>query len=131
MGLAGCPVIVKPSEVAPTGLGLFLSAINKAGLPPGVLQVLNGGPEIGEVLVNDGRVRAVSFVGSTDVGEKIASSCGRRLVPVTMECGGSNVAVALADADLDKAADGVVAGITILNGQWCAGISRILVHESV
>lgn len=129
--VAGCPVIVKPSEVAPTGLELFLRAVNAAGLPPGVLQWLHGGSEVGAALVADGRVGAVHFTGSAEVGRAISKSCADRFVPLAMECGGSNVAIVLEDADVDVAAGGVTAGLCMLNGQWCAGISRVLAHRSI
>jgi len=124
-------VIVKPSEVAPTGLEIFLTAMLKAGFPHGVLQWLHGGAETGAALVNDARIRAVHFTGSTGVGRQIAQACAQRFVPLLMECGGSNVAIVLEDADLDVAAEGITRGLTLLNGQWCAGVSRILVHKDL
>eukprot|EP00927_Polykrikos_kofoidii_P054141 TRINITY_DN48616_c0_g1_i1.p1 TRINITY_DN48616_c0_g1~~TRINITY_DN48616_c0_g1_i1.p1 ORF type:complete len:498 (-),score=89.93 TRINITY_DN48616_c0_g1_i1:101-1546(-) len=129
--LAGCPVILKPSEVAPTGLDHFLRAVSSIGMPTGVLQWLHGGPEVGAKLVADDRIRVVQFTGSADVGRAVAQNCAARFVPLMLECGGSNVAIVLEDADLDVAASGVVAGLTLLNGQWCAGISRVLAHNSI
>eukprot|EP00928_Gymnodinium_smaydae_P036495 TRINITY_DN25500_c0_g1_i1.p1 TRINITY_DN25500_c0_g1~~TRINITY_DN25500_c0_g1_i1.p1 ORF type:complete len:452 (-),score=91.03 TRINITY_DN25500_c0_g1_i1:132-1487(-) len=129
--LVGCPVIVKPSEVAPTGLELFLGAIAKVGLPAGALQCIQGGPEVGEKLVRDPRVGAVHFTGSADVGREVAAHCASRFVPVSMECGGSNVAIVLPDADVDAVAPALATGLTLLNGQWCAGISRIFVPASL
>merc|ERR1719414_2585775 len=73
--VAGCPVIVKPSEVAPSGLELFLRAIAGTSLPPGVLQWLHGGPDIGAALVADERVRVVQFTGSSEVGASVARAC--------------------------------------------------------
>jgi len=127
--VAGCPVIVKPSEWAPTGLEIFLKAVCAAGLPPGALQWVHGGPEVGAALVSDARVGAVHFTGTLEAGRQVAVRCAERLVPVMMECGGSNAAIVLEDADLDKTASAVASGITMLNGQWCAGISRLIVHE--
>jgi len=128
--LSGCPVIVKPSEVAPTGLEYFLCALNSQ-LPAGVLQCVHGGAEIGEMLISDERTCAIHFTGSASVGQAVAASCAKRMVPLAMECGGSNVAIVLEDANLDLASAAVSSGITMLNGQWCAGISRIFAHKSV
>lgn len=129
--LAGSTVIVKPSEWAPTGLDIFLRALNSVGLPPGVLQWLHGGPDVGRSMVEDARVAAVHFTGSREVGRAIARACAERLVPCLAELGGSNVAIVLEDADLDLATAGLVTGLTFLNGQWCAGVSRIYVHADV
>eukprot|EP00929_Paragymnodinium_shiwhaense_P012385 TRINITY_DN11949_c0_g1_i1.p1 TRINITY_DN11949_c0_g1~~TRINITY_DN11949_c0_g1_i1.p1 ORF type:complete len:490 (-),score=94.19 TRINITY_DN11949_c0_g1_i1:184-1653(-) len=128
--LVGCPVIVKPSEVAPKGLQIFLKAVGTdAKLPNGILQWVHGGPEIGDILVNDHRLGTVNFTGSFSVGVKVALACAKHLVPVHMELGGSNVAIVLQDADLDVAAKAVAQGLCMLNGQCCAGVSRIFVHE--
>merc|ERR1711879_422309 len=129
--MGGCPVIVKPSEIAPTGLEIFLTALTRAGLPPGVLQWLHGGADTGDALVNDSRIRVVHFTGSASTGKQIAQACAQRFVPLLMECGGSNVAIVLKDANLGVAAKAITQGLTVLNGQWCAGVSRILVHEAL
>jgi len=126
--VAGCPVIVKPSEIAQTGLEIFLNAVQGAGLPPGVLQWLHGGPELGSLLVSDSRTSVVHFTGSSAVGQQVAKVCAERLVPFLMECGGSNVAIVLDNADVSASAQAIANGVTQLNGQWCAGVSRIFVH---
>lgn len=139
--VAGCPVIVKPSEVAPRGLEKFLRAVShpNVGLPKGVLQWLHGGADVGAALVGDCRIGAIHFSGSaervaprpTSSAVSVATLAAKHLTPVAMECGGSNVAIVMQDADVEAAAGAIAQGVTMLNGQWCAGISRVLAHACV
>ncbi|MFT5033443.1 MAG: acyl-CoA reductase-like NAD-dependent aldehyde dehydrogenase [Bermanella sp.] len=127
---AGCPVIIKPSEWAPESAQLIVEAIGEAGLPSGVVQLLHGDGRTGAALVGDKRIAAVSFTGGLQGGRAVAAAAARDIKPAQLELGGNNPVVVLEDADIDAAADGVVAGLITLNGQWCRALGRLLVHQS-
>ncbi len=128
---AGCPVIVKPSEWAPLSGQLIAEAVAEAGLPAGVFQLVHGNGITGAALVEDSRIAAVSFTGGLQGGRAVASACAKDIKPAQLELGGNNPIVVLEDANVEAAADGVVAGLTTLNGQWCRALGRLLVHESI
>jgi acyl-CoA reductase-like NAD-dependent aldehyde dehydrogenase len=128
---AGCTVILKPPEWAPLTCSLLADLASEAGLPPGVLNVVQGiGEEAGAALVAHPRIRRVSFTGSTETGRLIAADAGRNLVPFTAELGGKSPLVVFADADLDAAA-AKAALMYDDAGQNCMAGTRILVEESV
>jgi len=128
---AGCPVILKPSEWAPHSAVFLAQAAEAVGLPSGVFQMVNGGADVGATLVDDARIRCVSFTGGLAGGRAVAQACGRNFKPLQLELGGNNAMVVLDDADLDKTAQGIVAGMTTLNGQWCRALGRLIVQETV
>lgn len=128
---AGCPTILKPTEWAPNGCDVFAEAADAVGLPAGVLQIVHGGPKVGAKLVQDSRIRAVSFTGGLAGGRAIAQACAYDFKPAQLELGGNNPVLVLEDADLDAAAQGVISLMTSLNGQWCRALGRLLVHESI
>lgn len=129
---AGNCIVHKPSEVTP-GAGLALGwFFQQAGLPEGMINVVNGrGAEMGDALVGNPQVRMVSFTGGTATGRRIAQAAGARLVPVSLELGGKSPQIVFADADLDAAAEGVVPGIFGSMGQSCVAGSRLLVEARV
>jgi phenylacetaldehyde dehydrogenase len=96
-----------------------------------VLQLLHGDGATGARLVADPGIAAVSFTGGLGGGRAVASACAEGIKPAQLELGGNNALVVLDDADIEAAADGIVAGLTTLNGQWCRAIGRLLVHESL
>lgn len=128
---AGCPVILKPSEWAPYGVALLAEAIAEAELPPGTFQLVHGTGTVGQALVQDARVRAISFTGGLAGGRAVARAAAEELKPVQLELGGVNPLVVLEDADLALACEGVVSALTTLNGQWCRALGRLLVHAAV
>jgi phenylacetaldehyde dehydrogenase len=128
---AGCPTILKPSEYAPYSCQFLARAIDAVGAPAGVFQLVNGGAAVGAQLVEDKRVRAVSFTGGLAGGRAVATACAHDFKSLQLELGGNNAMVVLPDADLDATAAGVVAGMTTLNGQWCRALGRLIVHESI
>jgi acyl-CoA reductase-like NAD-dependent aldehyde dehydrogenase len=128
---AGCPTILKPTEWSPNGCDVLAEAAHEAKLPKGVFQIVHGGPDVGGKLVKDSRVRAVSFTGGLEGGRAIARECAFEMKPAQLELGGNNNVIVLEDADLDKAAQGVIDLMTSLNGQWCRALGRLLVHESI
>ena len=129
--VAGNAVVWKPSELA-TGTALRAEALlEEAGLPPGVLQVAPGSAETASTLVADARVAAVHFTGSTRAGQAVVAATSQRFARCALEMGGVNSAVVFADADLDLAAEAIVASATALNGQKCTATRRVLVDDSV
>ncbi len=128
---AGCPVILKPSEWAPYSCLFLAEGLEKAGLPTGLFQIVNGGATVGRQLISDARVRAVSFTGGLQGGRAVAAACAFDFKSMQLELGGNNAMVVLEDADIDQVAQGIVDGLTTLNGQWCRALGRLLVHESV
>jgi acyl-CoA reductase-like NAD-dependent aldehyde dehydrogenase len=127
---AGNGVVFKPSEVTPLLGQRLVDALLEGGLPPGAIAVLHGGAEVASALVTDERVDAITFTGSTNVGEAIhrASRASQR---TQLEMGGKNPVVVLEDADLDRAAALIVKGAFGLSGQACTGTSRVIVHDAV
>jgi aldehyde dehydrogenase (NAD+) len=127
---AGNGVVFKPSEVTPLCGQRLVEALVDAGVPAGALALVNGHAEVGQALVSDPRVGAVTFTGSTAVGEAIHRAVSAS-VRVQLEMGGKNSLVVTDDADLDKAADIISKGAFGLSGQACTGTSRVVVYEAV
>jgi acyl-CoA reductase-like NAD-dependent aldehyde dehydrogenase len=131
---AGNSVILKPSELAPLG-ALALAQLADGLLPPGVLSVLTGGPELGAAIVGDPRIRRMSFTGSLATGLKVLAGAAASGVikTTTLELGGKNPIIVCDDANIDAAADAVVRGMnfTRVQGQSCGSTSRLLVHRDV
>lgn len=128
---AGCPAVLKPSEHAPASAGLIAQAAVDAGLPPGALQVVHGGPEVALRLAADRRVRAISLTGGVTAGAAIAAAAAPHMAALQLELGASNPAVVLEDANVQHTAAALVAGMTKLNGQWCEAPRRVLVTADV
>jgi betaine-aldehyde dehydrogenase/5-carboxymethyl-2-hydroxymuconic-semialdehyde dehydrogenase len=128
---AGCTVVLKPAEWSPLSCSLLAGLADEAGLPAGVLNVVQGiGEEAGAALVQHPLIRRVSFTGSTQTARFIGAAAARNIVPFTAELGGKNPFVVFADADLDAAAR-KAAGQYDDAGQVCLSGTRLLVEESV
>lgn len=124
---AGCTVVVKPSPETSLDSYVLAEAALAAGLPAGVLNVVNGGADIGRHLVAHPGVDKVAFTGSTAAGRDIGRTCGELIRPVTLELGGKSAAIVLDDADIEQTVAGL-AGASLLNtGQTCYMSTRILV----
>ncbi|MGH8258217.1 MAG: aldehyde dehydrogenase [Steroidobacteraceae bacterium] len=128
---AGNTLVVKPSEVTPTSTLLLAELAREAGIPEGVVNVVTGGRGAGAALVAHAGIAKIAFTGSTATGQAIAAEAGRRSVRVTLELGGKSPNVIFADADLDNAVNGVMAGIFAATGQSCIAGSRVLVQAPV
>jgi vanillin dehydrogenase len=128
----GNTFVLKPSEETSL-VGLKLAEIfEKAGLPPGVLNVVPGdGPTLARVLFDDPRVKLISFTGSTAVGRHIAVECAKKGKRVILEMGGKSPLIVLQDADVDYAVDTACFGIFIHQGQICMAGSRIIVEAPI
>jgi succinate-semialdehyde dehydrogenase/glutarate-semialdehyde dehydrogenase len=128
--LAGNSVVGKPDEKTPFSMLYGASLLAEAGLPDGVLQVITGyGEDIGPGIVDS--VDFVMFTGSTEVGRQVATRAASRLVGSSMELGGKNAAIVLADADLDKTIPGISRAVFANGGQLCISMERIYVDESI
>jgi acyl-CoA reductase-like NAD-dependent aldehyde dehydrogenase len=126
---AGCAVVLKPASQTPFSALLLAELETEAGLPPGWLNVLVGpASEIGDVLVEDERVRAITFTGSSEVGWKLAERAARKRV--NLELGNATPVIVEADADLDEAAAKLAANAFSFAGQSCISVQRIYVHRS-
>ncbi len=127
---AGCTVVLKPAEETVFDAFSVAEAAIAAGLPPGVLNIVPAGREVGAYLVAHPGVDKVSFTGSTAAGRSIAETCGRLLRPVTLELGGKSAAIVLDDADLSEHSEAFFSATLLNNGQICWLNTRILVPES-
>jgi acyl-CoA reductase-like NAD-dependent aldehyde dehydrogenase len=128
---AGNTVVVKPPEWAPLTCSLLADLAAEAGVPAGVLNVVQGiGEEAGAALVTHSGVSRISFTGSTDTGRLIGAAAGRNLVPTSVELGGKSPFIVCADADLDAAA-AQLAGMYVNAGQVCLAGTRVLVERPV
>jgi betaine-aldehyde dehydrogenase len=129
---AGNTMVLKPSADAPLAV-LELARICQAHLPPGVLNVVTGtGDECGAALAQHPLIRKLSFTGNTETGKSVMRAAADRIVPVSLELGGKSPAIVFADADDDKTADGVIAGMRFTRqGQSCTAGSRLFLHEDI
>ncbi len=128
----GNSVILKPDpRTAVTGGVAIARIFEEAGLPAGVLQVLPGGPEVGESIIADPRVRVVSFTGSTAAGRRVGELAARHLTRAHLELGGNSALVVLPDANVDQAVTLAAFGSFFHQGQICMATGRHIVHESL
>ncbi len=129
---AGNCVVLKPPELAPFTALRFAALCAEAGLPPGVLNVVVGGPEGGEALVRHPGVDKISFTGGGGTARRVIAAAGEQLTPVVLELGGKSANIVFDDADLDKAVTmAVQVGIATLSGQGCVLPTRLLVQDSI
>ena len=127
---AGNTVVLKPSPFTPLST-LRLGELLQTVLPPGVLNVISGGDELGRSLVNHPSVRKISFTGSTEAGKQIMASAVSDLKRTTLELGGNDAAIVLDDVDPAAVADRLFWGAFQNSGQVCSAIKRLFVHERV
>ena len=129
---AGCTCVVKPSEHSPASTVAFAEVLTEAGLPPGVLNVVTGWDRAtGEALAAHAGIDKVAFTGSTATGIKVGQAAIGNVNKITLELGGKSPQVVFPDADLDAAANGLLAGVFAATGQTCMAGSRLIVHESI
>ena len=128
---AGCTVVVKPSEVAPLTAFMLAEMVDKAGFPPGVVNVITGlGPVAGEAMASHPKVDMVSFTGSTRAGKRVTELAANTVKRVVVELGGKSASIILDDADLDAAVRGSVNDCYFNSGQTCSAHTRMLVPEA-
>ncbi|WP_068074773.1 aldehyde dehydrogenase [Novosphingobium lentum] len=125
--LSGCTVIMKPSPETPLEAYIIAEAAEAAGIPPGVVNLVCGHREASDHLVCNAGVDKVSFTGSTVAGQRIASVCGSRIARCTLELGGKSAAIVRDDFAIADAAKMLTGTITMMSGQVCAMLSRVIV----
>jgi aldehyde dehydrogenase (NAD+) len=128
---AGCTVVLKASEDGPAPLLDFARLVDEAGFPPGVVNILTGGPEAGQALTNHPNVAHIAFTGGPETARHIVRASADNLAKTSLELGGKSPFIVFDDADLDSAANAQVAGIFAATGQSCVAGSRLLVQQSI
>jgi acyl-CoA reductase-like NAD-dependent aldehyde dehydrogenase len=129
---AGNTMVIKPSEITPASILELAKLIEKAGFPPGVVNVVTGyGNTAGDALSRHPDVRKIAFTGSNATGKLIVKNSADHFARVSLELGGKSPNIIFDDADLSNAVNGVLAGIFAASGQTCMAGSRVLVHDSI
>src|ERR1700727_3551727 len=128
---AGCTFVVKPSDHTPTSTLAFAKLFAEAGFPPGVINVVTGwGPETGAALASHPGVDKIAFTGSTTTGIQVGTAAIDHMTRFSLELGGKSAQVVFPDADLDAAANGVIAGVFAATGQTCLAGARGPAHPA-
>ncbi|MFW2543919.1 5-carboxymethyl-2-hydroxymuconate semialdehyde dehydrogenase [Primorskyibacter sp. 2E107] len=129
---AGCSVVHKPAEASPLTARLLVEIAEEAGLPPGVLNTVNGfGEDAGKALCAHPLIKAIAFVGESRTGSLITKQGADTLKRNHLELGGKNPVIVFEDADLDRALDAVIFMIYSINGERCTSSSRLLVQDTI
>jgi len=129
--VAGNTVVFKPASDTPHCATLLVELMAEAGFPAGTVNLVTGaGGEVGDAIVDNPDVGVISFTGSSDTGKHIATRAGRKLKRVSLELGGKNAIVVMADADLDLATDGILWSAFGTTGQRCTAASRVVVERA-
>lgn len=133
--VAGCPVVFKTSEIAPGSQYASISCLLDAGLPAGMLNIVNSTreetPKVVETLIGHKNIRKINFTGSSVVGSKIAQLAAKHLKPVTLELGGKGAVIVDEDADVQKSVSTIIDGAWKNAGQICMSTERVFVHQNV
>jgi aldehyde dehydrogenase (NAD+) len=129
--VCGNTVVIKSGEDVPLSTINLVKSCEEAGIPAGVVNVVNGYGEAGAALVDNKDVRLISFTGSTSTGRIIAEACARDNKIVSLEMGGKNAIIVMDDADIDNAVEGSLWGAFGTSGQRCTASSRLVVHKKV
>ncbi len=129
---AGCTVVVKPAEETPLSALALAVLAERAGLPPGVLNIVTGEPKaVGGELTANPKVRKLSFTGSTEVGKLLYAQCAATVKKISLELGGNAPFIVLDDADLDAAVAGALASKYRNSGQTCVCANRFLIQDGI
>jgi alpha-ketoglutaric semialdehyde dehydrogenase len=130
--VCGNTVVIKPAEDTPLSTYNLVKACEEAGIPPGVVNLVMGhGSDIGPAITNHPALRLISFTGSTETGQLVASACAERNSICSLEMGGKNVIMIMDDADIDLAIEGALWGAFGTSGQRCTASSRLVVHKKI
>ncbi|MDN4592837.1 NAD-dependent succinate-semialdehyde dehydrogenase [Polycladomyces subterraneus] len=129
---AGCTMVLKPASQTPLTAAFLMQLLEKTGLPSGVANLVTGNAgEIGQALLDDPKVRKISFTGSTEVGKQLIEASARQVKRLSLELGGNAPLIVFSDADVDRAVAAAVGNKFENCGQMCNGINVIYVHERV
>jgi succinate-semialdehyde dehydrogenase/glutarate-semialdehyde dehydrogenase len=130
--LAGNTLVLKPASTTPLSTLQLAAILDKAGLPPGVLNVVTGsGESVGEAIVRHPRIGKISFTGNCATGRKIRTMASGQSKELTLELGGSDPMIVMDDADIGKAVEGALRGRFYNTGQTCTAVKRLFVHETI
>ena len=129
--VSGNTVVLKPSELTPLSAVNFIKVLEEAGVPAGVVNMVTGGPSVGETLTTHPDVSVVSFTGSTAVGKLVNQNAAPFFKKVHLEMGGKNAIMVMDDANLELALEGCLWGGFGTTGQRCTAASRVIIHEKV
>ena len=130
--VSGNTVVLKPASLAPLSSYRLVEALHEAGIPRGVLNYVTGsGGAVGDPLTSHPSIRAISFTGSTSVGNALYAKVSERKIRIQLEMGGKNPTIVLSDADLDYAADTLINGAFFSTGQKCTACSRAVIEQSI
>lgn len=127
--MAGNAVIIKPSELTPLTALFVAELAHKANFPENLLQVVIGGAETGEALIDNADM--IAFTGSVEIGKRVMRRAADRLIPISLELGGKDPMIVLRDANLERAANACVWGALMNSGQVCTSIERVYVEEQI
>lgn len=129
---AGCTMIIKPATETPFSALALVALAEQAGIPAGVIQVVTGkSSTIGDILTGDARIHKLSFTGSTEVGRTLMAQCAPTIKKLSLELGGNAPFIVFDDADLEKAAEGLIASKYRNAGQTCVCANRVYVQDSI
>lgn len=130
--ICGNTVVIKPATDTPLSVVNLVRICHEEGIPAGVVNMVTGaGSKVGQPIINDDRVRVVSFTGSTEVGRKVSEGCAPKFKHSCLEMGGKNVQIVMNDANLELAVEGALWGAFGTTGQRCTATSRLIVHKDV
>jgi aldehyde dehydrogenase (NAD+) len=129
--VCGNTVVFKPATLTPLSAVNFVKVLEEAGIPPGVVNLVTGGPDVGELMTTHDEVKVVSFTGSTAVGRTVNQHAASTFKKTHLEMGGKNVVMIMDDAQLELAIEGCLWGGFGTTGQRCTAASRVVVHEKV
>ena len=130
--VAGNTIVIKPASLSPLSSYRLIESLHEAGVPRGVINYVTGsGGVVGDALTSNSAIRAVSFTGSTSVGNALYKKVSERKIRVQLEMGGKNPTIVLDDADLDYAADTLINGAFFSTGQKCTACSRAIIERSI
>jgi acyl-CoA reductase-like NAD-dependent aldehyde dehydrogenase len=128
---SGCTTILKSALETPVTASILAEILQEVGLPKGVVNIITGGAKVGEVLLQNPKIRKVAFTGSSAVGKKIMQGAGQNLQNLSLELGGKSANIVLADADLSIAVDGALYAFLYHSGQACDSGTRLFVDEKI
>jgi aldehyde dehydrogenase (NAD+) len=128
---AGCTAVVKPSDITPVTALLLAERATEAGFPPGVINIVTGGAEVGAAISSHPGIDKITFTGGGATARHVARAAAENLTPLVLELGGKSPQIVFDDADPDAATNGILAGIFAASGQTCVAGSRAYVQEGI
>ena len=128
---AGCTAVIKPSDITPVTALMLAERATEVGFPPGVINVVTGGASVGAAISSHPGIDKITFTGGGPTAKHVARAAAENLTPAVLELGGKSPQILFADADLDAATNGLLAGIFAASGQTCVAGSRAYVHEDI